>query len=677
MNRRLYKDADHPDLANSLNNLAVLYRDLGKLAAAEPLYKDALNMNRRLYQGRDHRTVAASLIALAFLHRSQGKSQLAEPLFKESLAMFRRLTLAYSQARTEGETLTLAAAQPLARDAFISSCRDRPVNAADVYAQVWADKGAVARAYERRLLQARAAATDPRAAQTLGALTDARRRRAELLLAESSNDPATSSRRDAEIARLDDLIAKQSRDLKEMLPASGRSEKLDAAAPADLQKVLPADAAVVDFLRFVQFDRNKDGPGDAQTPRYAAFVLTNEQLSWVDLEDAETIEPAAEAWRTALASGKAVPADQAARVRRLVWEKVRKQLPPSVKTVYVCPDAELCKLPFAALPGDKPGTVLLEDFALAMIPHATFLLDQLWPHDERKKQPAHALVVGGVNYDVEVSPRGLAPVAGRGEPLMKPGQKIGWSFLSYTVGEADGVVAAAGRKKIPAVKIEGEKATAAAVLEALPNARYAHFATHGFFADPTFRFVFKLHDKDFENLRGERVGKAALSPLVMTGLVLAGANSEQTPGRGIVTGEHLIDLDLDGLELAVLSACETGLGDVAGGQGTFGLQRAFHYAGTTNVVCSLWKVPDESTAALMKLFYTNVWDKNLSPMESLRQAQLEIYRNPGRIGEWAKQFRGNFERVPGAGGETETKPTKDGRAHPVYWAAFTISGPGR
>ena len=164
----------------------------------------------------------------------------------------------------------------------------------------------------------------------------------------------------------------------------------------------------------------------------------------------------------------------------------------------------------------------------------------------------------------------------------------------------------------------------------------------------------------------------------MTGLVFAGANHPTTPGRGIVTGEQLIDLDLSGLDLAVLSACETGLGDVAGGQGIFGLQRAFHYAGTTNVVCSLWKVPDESTAALMNLFYTNLWDKNLSPMESLRQAQLEVYRNPGKLSEWAKGFRGKFELVPGSGtGGDAVKPGSDGKAHPIFWAAFTLSGPGR
>src|SRR5262245_41187420 len=163
----------------------------------------------------------------------------------------------------------------------------------------------------------------------------------------------------------------------------------------------------------------------------------------------------------------------------------------------------------------------------------------------------------------------------------------------------------------------------------------------------------------------------------MTGLVFAGANREKTPGRGVVTGEALIDLDVSGLELAVLSACETGLGDVAGGEGTFGLQRAFHQAGTHNVVASLWKVPDESTAALMALFYRNLWEKELPPLEALRQAQREIYRNPGKIPELAKGFRGKFEEVLGTGGEVPIKPTKDGTAHPLLWAAFSLSGLGR
>jgi CHAT domain-containing protein len=164
--------------------------------------------------------------------------------------------------------------------------------------------------------------------------------------------------------------------------------------------------------------------------------------------------------------------------------------------------------------------------------------------------------------------------------------------------------------------------------------------------------------------------------MVMTGLVFAGANKPDTPGRGVLTGEALVDVNLSGLDLAVLSACETGLGDVADGEGTFGLQRAFHLAGTRDVVASLWKVPDRPTAALMALFYRNLWEKSLPPVEALRQAQLEIYHHPEKIAELAAGFRGTFKEVPGSGAEV-VNPSPDGKPHPRLWAAFTLSGVGR
>jgi CHAT domain-containing protein len=239
------------------------------------------------------------------------------------------------------------------------------------------------------------------------------------------------------------------------------------------------------------------------------------------------------------------------------------------------------------------------------------------------------------------------------------------------------VAALAARKKLHTRTLEAEKASAAAVLAALPKARYAHLASHGFFADPSFRSTFLVDPRLFQmTRRGERVGAAAMSPLVMTGLVFAGANRPETPGRGIVTGEALVDLDLSSLELAVLSACETGLGDVAGGEGTFGLQRAFHLAGTQDVVASLWKVSDRATAALMALFYRNLWEKELAPAEALRQAQLELYRHPDKVPEWAAGLRGKFVEVPGTEAGT-APPGPDGKAHPRLWAAFVLSGPGR
>src|SRR5262249_10885424 len=136
------------------------------------------------------------------------------------------------------------------------------------------------------------------------------------------------------------------------------------------------------------------------------------------------------------------------------------------------------------------------------------------------------------------------------------------------------------------------------------RARLAHLATHGFFADPRFRSVLQLDEKlfarrtfsDTDSVR--RVGAGARNPLVLSGLVLAGANRSDTADRGILSADDLTRLDLRNLDLAVLSACESGLGESGGGEGVFGLQRALHVAGCKDVIASLWKVDDDATCAL-------------------------------------------------------------------------------
>src|SRR5262249_11917820 len=134
----------------------------------------------------------------------------------------------------------------------------------------------------------------------------------------------------------------------------------------------------------------------------------------------------------------------------------------------------------------------------------------------------------------------------------------------------------------------------------------------------------------------------------LSGLVLAGANRPppkdpkelERHDSGILTAEAIAALDLERMDLAVLSACETGLGEVAGGEGGFGLQRAFHVAGCKNVVASLWQVDDQATAALMGLFYHKLWRENQPPLRALREAQLYLYRHPERVGVLAKLHSG-------------------------------------
>jgi len=148
-----------------------------------------------------------------------------------------------------------------------------------------------------------------------------------------------------------------------------------------------------------------------------------------------------------------------------------------------------------------------------------------------------------------------------------------------------------------------------------------HIATHGFFLPDT------------ENFKS--------NPLVKSGLMLAGAKdvsqkdtrdlkTEESAEDGILTAYEAMELDLEGTDLVVLSACETGLGEQRNGEGVYGLQRAFMVAGARSIIMSLWKVDDEATQELMTAFYRK-WVNGQNKVTSFKEAQLDVkkkYPNP-------------------------------------------------
>jgi CHAT domain-containing protein len=120
-------------------------------------------------------------------------------------------------------------------------------------------------------------------------------------------------------------------------------------------------------------------------------------------------------------------------------------------------------------------------------------------------------------------------------------------------------------------------------------------------------------------------------------------------------------LDLRNVELATLSACETGLGRAAGGEGLLGLQRAFQVAGVHSTVATLWKINDDASRSLMIDFYENLWEKKMSRVEALRQAQLTMLNEGVHRG---------LEKV-------DRPADAKKRLSPFYWAAFVLSGDWR
>jgi CHAT domain-containing protein len=160
-------------------------------------------------------------------------------------------------------------------------------------------------------------------------------------------------------------------------------------------------------------------------------------------------------------------------------------------------------------------------------------------------------------------------------------------------------------------------------LKSIKSPALMHIATHGYFL------------KDSDN-GGDAFGvsaeNAANNPLLRSGLMLANASKTisgtagtnlESNDNGILTAYEAMNLDLENTNLIVLSACETGLGDVKNGEGVYGLQRAFLVAGADAMIMSLWKVDDAATQQLMTNFYTN-WTKLGNKQKAFKQAQLQL-----------------------------------------------------
>jgi CHAT domain-containing protein len=202
--------------------------------------------------------------------------------------------------------------------------------------------------------------------------------------------------------------------------------------------------------------------------------------------------------------------------------------------------------------------------------------------------------------------------------------------LPGTQTEADAISKIATTKGFKVNKVTTTKATESEVKK-VKSPRIFHIATHGFFESDS--------ETEKQNSFGLESEKADENPLLKAGLLFANAEKGfknknarefQKEDNGILTAYEVPNLDLTNTEFAILSACETGLGEVKAGEGVYGLQRAFQLAGANTIIMSLWTVSDEATQELMTLFYQNLL-ANFNKVEAFKKAQQQLktkYKEP-------------------------------------------------
>jgi CHAT domain-containing protein len=432
-------------------------------------------------------------------------------------------------------------------------------------------------------------------------------------------------------------LAKRSAPLRTLTALPPPAEIVDRVAAA-----LPKDSALVELVAYA--DRPylfKPGTPASQVPsqlRYLALVLLPDaEIRTVDLGPAEPIDRAASRLRSALANRDASFQATAQELYRLAFRPLLPLL-GGTRRLFLSPDGQLGLVPFSVLHDGRGFLVDTFDF--------TYLNSgrELLPRPEGMETSRSVTVFA--DPDFSASPPAGASPAGSGPALAERSTAVehffstlradlvasSWEPLPGTRQEAEAIQGLLPQAQL----LLGAEATKERLLHvAAPG--ILHLATHGFFLEDAPAPEGSRAVGTFGGMGDNPLAPRPADPLLRSGLVLAGARAapgSSSTASSWVTALELAGLDLWGTQLVVLSACDTGRGDIKLGQGVYGLRRAFVAAGAETVVMSLWKVNDETTRELMEAYYRELL-KGQGRTTALQQAMKALRHKQPHPHFWA------------------------------------------
>lgn len=671
---------NHPNVAQSLNNLAVMYDKQGRYLEEEPLLQRALAIRENAV-GPDDPIVATALINLASHFHAEGQPAQAITYFDRAFETLARQFEYYFTYMSEKERLAFLATMQNNLPEYMSLCfsyhEQFPELVGKAYDTVLWQKGFIAQsvaALRAKIL----AGGDADALRMLEELTSKKGALATLAASPPEADTQKQAARRAQITQLENEANELEKDLVRRSGALADKKQLAHVTWQQVRDALKPDEAAVEIVRFPFYDGKKwTGANE-----YVALIVRPEskQPQFVVLGEAEELEgDALRDYRRRVglrANGTArgfevgtvqnESPDATSKVT--FYDAFWKPLEPGLKNihrVYFSSDGVLNQLALGVVP-DNSGQLLMEKYDLRMVSSTKDLLRQtrastnntavvignpLFDLDETKQRAA-VLALQQTEHDektletADATKAEVVKVASSG-PLSRDLRGGALNPLPGTQEEVETVSKLLKGQHWEVAIFTQENALEERV-KRIKGPRVLHLATHGFFESDQ-----QWKQKDLAREQGEESGPRLEDPMLRSGLYLTGA-SRTLEGKaplagmddGVLTAYEATQLNLQGTELVVLSACETGLGESQNGEGVFGLRRALQEAGAETVLMSMWSVPDQETQELMTLFYQK-WLGGKEKHEALREAQSEL--------------RGSVK-------------ARYGRDLAYYWGAFVLVG---
>lgn len=504
------------------------------------------------------------------------------------------------------------------------------------------------------------------------------------------------------------------RDLAEASAAFRQEQSRARAEVGDVLAALPKQTALISYVRYVperlQGSPKPAAAPDSVVPAapaaYAAFIgrAGGFPPRVVALGSADAIDAAVARWRAGiqseLTSGglaarrtETAYRDAGAALRRLIWDPVQPYVRQTT-SAFIVPDGAINLVDFSTLPIDRATPAAAGSGARAgSASRAAYLVDEplalhyiLAERDLVQPPPeprGHSLLALGAP-DFDKVDRGSGTLITRGlsgsevsgphapcevlstrtfDPLPGTRQEMQQIAALWRQGTSESRSTAPGDDNVTLLGDDRASETAFKMLAT--GRRVLHLATHGFFLDRACGASSAAANEGANGANGAsasaRGGAApagtpllAESPLLRSGLVLAGANRRAGANRdeddGILTAEEIAGLDLSAAQWAVLSACDTGRGDLQAGEGVVGLRRAFQVAGARTVILSLWPVLDNVAADWMAELYRGKFVRGDTTATSVRAASRSLLAARRAAGQ---------------------------STHPLYWSGFIATGDWR